>query len=380
MDKIKVMTILGTRPEIIRLSRVLDALDRYVDHKVVHTGQNYDYELNEVFFKDLGLRSPDFLLNVDTSSLGSVLGHILIEVEKVLIAERPDAVLILGDTNSSIAGLMAKRMKIPLYHMEAGNRCFDANVPEEVNRKVIDRIADFNLVYTEHSRRHLLSEGIPHRRVYLTGSPMNEVLTHYMDKINTSGVLRSLGLEQQKYLVASIHREENVDSKNNLQQLLSALEQVHSTYNMPLVVSTHPRTRKRLEELSSYTPGSGILFSNPFGFLDYVFLQKNAFCVISDSGTITEESAILQFPAVTVRNATERPEGLDTGSIVVTGLQPHSILQAIDVVTGQRAIGMIPPVPVDYQVTNVAQRVTNLIVGTAALSNAWDGVVRHDYD
>lgn len=378
--KIKVMTILGTRPEIIRLSRVMSVLDRYTDHVMVHTGQNYDYELNEVFFEDLELRKPDIFLNVDTSSLGSVLGNILIAIESVLKEHRPDAVLILGDTNSSIAGIMAKRMKIPVYHMEAGNRSFDPNVPEEVNRRIIDRISDFNLVYTEHARRHLLSEGMPHRRIYLTGSPMKEVLDYYQPGIDGSGVLERLGLSDKGYFLVSMHREENVDSRENLKLLLEALAEVQQRFNLPVLVSTHPRTRKRLEALGELFEKSKIDFAKPFGFLDYNKLQKHAFCVLSDSGTITEESAVLGFPAVTIRRSLERPEGLDTGSIILTGLDGDVIFQAVQMVTEDREKGLIPPVPQDYQVNNVSQRVVNLILGTARLSNDWDGIRRHDYD
>lgn len=380
MSKIKVMTILGTRPEVIRLSRVMAALDRHTDHTIVHTGQNYDYELNEIFFNDLELRRPDVFLNVDATSLGSVLGNILISIEPVLREHRPDAVLILGDTNSSIAGIMVKRMKIPLYHMEAGNRSFDPNVPEEVNRRLTDRISDFNLVYTEHARRHLLAEGMPHRRIYLTGSPMKEVLDHYRPGIEASDVLDRLGLEAGQYLLASIHREENVDSREDLRGLLEALTRVRERFGRPVLVSTHPRTRKRLEALGTPYQVEGITFAKPFGFLDYNRLQKYAFCVLSDSGTITEESSLLGFPAVTVRRSMERPEGLDTGSIVLTGLDADVIEQAVAAVTDAHAAGRRPPVPADYLVDNVSQRVLNLILGTARLSNDWDGLRRHDYD
>jgi len=378
--KIKVMTILGTRPEIIRLSRVMVKLDQHTDHIMVHTGQNYDYELNEVFFQDLALRKPDIFLNVDASSLGSVLGNILITIESVLKEHRPDAVLILGDTNSSIAGIMAKRMKVPIYHMEAGNRSFDPNVPEEVNRRIIDRISDFNLVYTEHARRHLLSEGLPHRRICLTGSPMKEVLDHYQPDIDDSDVLQRLGLNEKGYFLVSMHREENVDSKDNLRLLLHALAEVQRQFDLPVLVSTHPRTRKRLEALGEPLQDSKIHFAKPFGFLDYNKLQKQAFCVLSDSGTITEESAILRFPAVTIRRSLERPEGLDTGSIILTGLDEDVIVQAVEMVTGDWNRGAVPPMPQDYQVDNVSQRVVNLIMGTARLSNDWEGIQQHDYD
>lgn len=380
MNKLKVMTILGTRPEIIRLSRVMAALDRYTDHTLVHTGQNYDYELNEVFFSDLQLRRPDVFLNVDASSLGSVLGNILIAIEPVLQERRPDAVLILGDTNSSIASVIVKRLKIPLYHMEAGNRSFDPNVPEEVNRQLTDRISDFNLVYTEHARRHLLAEGMPHRRVHLSGSPIKEVLDYYRPGIEASDVLDRVGLKPQGYVLASLHREENVDNRGDLKLLLEGLQRVRRRFDRPVLVSTHPRTRNRLEQLGSAYDIEGVTFAKPFGFLDYNRLQMDAFCVLSDSGTITEESSLLGFPAVTVRRSMERPEGLDTGSIVMTGLDTDVIEQAVELVTDAHAEGRIPPVPADYFVDNVSQRVVNLILGTAKLSNEWDGVRRHDDD
>jgi UDP-N-acetyl-L-fucosamine synthase len=380
MKRLKVMTILGTRPEIIRLSRVMAELDRYTDHRIIHTGQNYDYELNEIFFKDLDIRKPDIFLNVDASSLGTVLGNILISIEKVFQEHRPDAVLILGDTNSSIAAIMAKRMKIPVYHMEAGNRCFDQNVPEETNRRIVDRISDFNLVYTEHARRHLLSEGLPHRRIYLTGSPMREVLEYHRDRIAGSDALERLKLRQREYILVSVHREENVDDKGNLRKLLGALEVLHKKYGYSVIVSTHPRTRKRIEALEGYKPSAGLQFLKPFGFIDYNKLQSEAFCVVSDSGTISEESSLLGFPAITVRNAMERPEALDTGSIIITGLEQDVILEAIAAVTDQFARGLHAPVPADYMITNVSQRVVNLILGTARLSNLWDGLIRHEYN
>lgn len=374
------MTILGTRPEIIRLSRVMAALDLYTDHKIVHTGQNYDYELNEIFFKDLEIRRPDVLLNVDASSLGTVLGNILISIEKVFREQRPDAVLILGDTNSSIAAIMAKRMKIPVYHMEAGNRCFDPNVPEETNRKIVDHISDFNLVYTEHARRHLLAEGMPHRRIYLTGSPMREVLDHYRAKIESSDALTRLALKPRQFLLVSMHREENVDDRENLLKLLDALAGLHGKYKYPVIISTHPRTHQRMEALASYKPSDGLRFVKPFGFLDYIKLQTQAFCVVSDSGTISEESSILGFPAITARNAMERPEALDTGSIILTGLEPQAILRAVDAVTEQIKQRLRAPTPADYMIANVSQRVVNLIIGTAKLSNLWDGLVNHAYN
>lgn len=373
-SRIKVMTVLGTRPEIIRLSRVLPLLDRHTDHLLVHTGQNYDHELNAIFFRDLELRPPDLTLEVDTGSLGRVLGGVLVAMEGVLREHRPDAVLILGDTNSSIAGIMAKRFKIPLYHMEAGNRSFDPNVPEEVNRRLIDAISDFNLVYTEHARRHLLAEGHPHRQVYLTGSPLFEVLEHHRVRILASDVLERLGLEPGGYFLASLHREENVDPPEHLRALLGALTALQRRHGVPVVVSTHPRTRARLEALGEGYAQLPLTFAKPFGFLDYNRLQMNARCVLSDSGTITEESAILGFPAVTLRNSMERPEGLDTGSIVITGLDPGVILQGVELVTTLWREGRVPPAPAEYRIPNVSQRVVQLIVGTARLCHRWSGV------
>lgn len=374
---LKVMTILGTRPEIIRLSRVMARLDEFCDHRLVHTGQNYDYELNEVFFEDLGVRRPDHFLGAGGGSLGETLGKILIESEKVLAAERPDAVLILGDTNSAISALMARRMKIPVYHMEAGNRSFDGNVPEETNRRLVDHIADFNLVYTEHARRHLISEGLPHRRIYLTGSPMREVLEHYRPRIEASDVLQRLGLSPRGYFIVSLHREENVDSRERLGELVGALSELAVRYDRPVIVSTHPRTRKRLEA-AGMVADERVSFMKPFGFHDYNHLQMNAFCAISDSGTIAEEASLLNFPAITPRDAIERPEALDTGSIMVTGLSRAAILRGVEVATrlftARAARGDRCPLPDDYAVTNTSERVASLILGTAPLSNGWDGI------
>lgn len=378
---LKVMTILGTRPEIIRLSRVMARLDAFCEHRVVHTGQNYDYELNEVFFEDLDVRRPDHFLGTGGGSLGETLGKILIESEKVLAAERPDAVLILGDTNSAISAIMARRMKISVYHMEAGNRSFDRNVPEETNRKLVDHIADFNLVYTEHARRHLLAEGLPHRRIYLTGSPMREVLEHYRPRIEASDVLERLGLAPRGYFIVSLHREENVDRADRLGELVDTLSELARRYDKPVIVSTHPRTRKRLEVLGVEADGR-VQFMKPFGFHDYNRLQMNAFCAISDSGTIAEEASLLGFPAVTPRDAIERPEALDTGSIIMTGLASAAVLRGVDLATRlfaeREARGLPYPVPEDYQVTNTSERVVSLLLGTAPLSNAWDGIRGND--
>ncbi|MEM7745041.1 MAG: UDP-N-acetylglucosamine 2-epimerase (non-hydrolyzing) [Pseudomonadota bacterium] len=370
---LKVLTILGTRPEIIRLSRVMARLDAHVDHKIVHTGQNWDYELNEVFFADLGIRKPDHFLGVDVSSLGATLGGILTETEKVIQAERPDAVLILGDTNSAISAIMARRMKVPVYHMEAGNRSFDRNVPEETNRKLVDHVADFNLVYTEHARRHLLSEGIHHRRIYLTGSPMREVLEHYRPQIEASDVLARLELERRRYFVVSLHREENVDAPARLSALVEALNALAAQHDWPVILSTHPRTRKRLDALTDKLDPR-VRDLKPFGFHDYNNLQMNAFCAVSDSGTIAEEAAILGFPAISPRDAIERPEALDAGSIIISGIDKDNVLASIAATTAFFDERGAPPVPQDYQITNTSERVVSLIVGTARLSNAWDGI------
>lgn len=382
MKQLKVMTILGTRPEIIRLSRVMARLDAYTDHVIVHTGQNWDYELNEVFFEDLEVRKPDHFLGTGGGTLGETLGKILMESEKVLAEERPDAVIVLGDTNSAISAIMARRMKIPVYHMEAGNRSYDRNVPEETNRKLVDHISDFNLVYTEHARRHLLSEGVHHRRIYHTGSPMREVLDHYRSRIEASDVLKRLGLEANKYIIASLHREENVDSSARLSQLVGALNLLAKRHNMPVIVSTHPRTRKRLDALQDVALDDRVEWMKPFGFHDYNHLQMMAFCAISDSGTIAEESSMLGFPAITPRDAIERPEGLDVGCIIATGLDQDTIVNSVEAVTQMFAerhkSGTLHPIPADYCVTNTSERVVSLVLGTAKLSNAWDGIRAND--
>jgi len=369
--KLKVMTILGTRPEIIRLSSVMDTLEKFTEHKLVHTGQNYDYELNQVFFDELGVREPDYFLNVDTSSLGKVLGEILIKTEEVILKEKPDAVLVLGDTNSAIAIMMAKRMKVPTYHMEAGNRSFDANVPEEINRKVVDHLADFNLVYTEHARRHLISEGLSHRFIYLTGSPMLEVLNSKKEEIEASNILKELDLEKQKYFIVSVHREENVDNPESIKKVVHCLNELHDKYGYPVVVSTHPRTKNRLEQLNLDAGMRDIRFLKPFGFFDYNKLQKESYCAISDSGTISEESVMLNFPAVTIRQSIERPEALDAGSIVLSGLDSNILISAVDLVVKEDSLFGNREVPAEYKVENTSLRVVKLILGTAKLTNRW---------
>lgn len=375
--KLKVMTILGTRPEIIRLARVMARLDEYTQHVMVHTGQNYDYELNQIFYEELGIRDPDYFLGTGGGSLAETLGGILVETEKVLKKEDPDAVLILGDTNSAIASVIARRMKIPVYHMEAGNRSFDRNVPEETNRRLVDHISDFNLVYTEHARRHLLSEGLEHRRINLTGSPMKEVLEHYRVKISESSVLSTLDLKPREFFIVSLHREENVDSAKRLTSLISALNELAEKYDYPIIVSTHPRTRKRLDALN-IDCHSSIRYMKPFGFYDYNKLQMDSFCTISDSGTIAEEASILGFPGITPRDAIERPEAIDVGCIIMTGVNKDAIVEGVDAMTNafyqRQEMSVSHPVPVEYCISNTSERVVNLILGTAHLSNQWDGV------
>jgi UDP-N-acetylglucosamine 2-epimerase (non-hydrolysing) len=397
--KLKVLTVVGTRPEIIRLSRVMSLLDEHVNHIIAHTGQNYDYELNEIFYKDLDLRKPDFFLNVDISSLEASVGDIIRKSGELLRNEKPDALLVLGDTNSCLSAYMAKRLHIPIFHMEAGNRCFDFNVPEEINRRIIDHIADFNLVYTEHARRHLISEGLPHRRIYLTGSPMFEVLNYYKPKIESSTILRQLSLIQddhekqgtsnkkigtldlkpgtRNYFVVSCHREENVDNPGNLKKILLILNRIVDDFNVTVIVSTHPRTLRRLEDMNDIKMNSLIQFLKPFGFTDYVHLQMNALCTISDSGTISEESAILNFPAISLRNSMERPEAQDAGTIILTGFEPDVVLNSIDLAMNEHKNNTVKQIPLDYKVPDTSWRVLKLIQGLTSLSNKWHGVIQH---
>lgn len=374
MNKLKVATVIGTRPEIIRLSSTIKRIDQFLNQIIIHTGQNYDYELNEVFFDDLGLRKPDYFLGVNTSSLGHVLGETLIKSEEVFKKEKPDAVLILGDTNSSIAGIIAKRLRIPIFHMEAGNRSFDMNVPEEINRKIIDHIADFNLVYTEHARHHLLSEGLPHRRIYLTGSPMFEVLNENKHKIDNSNILNKLELEKNNYFIVSTHREENVDNSVNLEQILFVLNTLARTYNVPVIVSTHPRTRSRLETLKNTIIDERIQFLKPFGFFDYVKLQIESLCAISDSGTISEESSMLSFPAISLRQSMERPEAQDAGTIILTGFDADVILNSVFTAVEEQKQGKYKSIASEYTIENTSWRVLKLIMGNAKLSNKWWGI------
>ena len=360
---IKVMTIVGTRPEIIKLCRVMSELDRHVKHILVHSGQNYDYELNEIFFQQLGIRKPDYFLNAVGETVAQTIGNVIAKSDEIMAKEQPDAVLLYGDTNSCLAVISAKRRKIPIFHMEAGNRCFDQRVPEEINRKIVDHTSDINMTHTEHARRYLLAEGIKPETVIKTGSPMKEVLEYYRPQIESSDVLERLKVETKRYFVISAHREENVDSDINFKNLLESLKAIAQKYDMMVIVSTHPRTRKRLESLGLANVDARVNFLKPLGFFDYVKLQMKAYCVVSDSGTITEESSILNFPAVTIRQAHERPEGMDEGTLIMCGLEADRVLESIDIVIAhysniKRPFRLIQ----DYDTENVSKKVLRIIM------------------
>ncbi|AKM82212.1 TPA: UDP-N-acetylglucosamine 2-epimerase (non-hydrolyzing) [Candidatus Berkelbacteria bacterium] len=362
-SKLKIMTIVGTRPEIIRLSRVMHELDKHFNHVIVHTGQNYDYELNEIFFKELGIKKPDFFLNAATENVAGTIGNIINLSDELFEKEKPDAVLLYGDTNSCLSIISAKRKKIPVFHMEAGNRAFDQRVPEDINRKIVDHLSDINMPLTEHARRHLLAEGIKPETIIKTGSPMMEILNFYMPKIKTSKVLTKLKLTKKKYFVVSAHREENIDYPENFDNLLDSLNAVAREYKMPVIVSTHPRTRKKIENLKDKDFDKRIQFLKPLGMFDYVKLQQNAYCVLSDSGTLTEESSILNFPAIMIRQAHERPEGMDEGTLIMSGLKPANVLQSIQIITSdfsskERVTKTVP----DYDVKNVSKKVARTIM------------------
>jgi UDP-N-acetylglucosamine 2-epimerase (non-hydrolysing) len=363
------MTIVGTRPEIIRLSRVISKLDVHCDHVLVHTGQNYDYELNEIFFSDLGVRKPDVFLETAGAGPAETIGNVIIAADKVMASHAPDALLLLGDTNSSLAAIAAKRRKIPVFHMEAGNRCFDFRVPEEINRKIVDHVSDINLTYSGIAREYLLREGVPPDQIIVTGSPMREVLEYYMKEIECSDVLARLGLEHDRYFVISLHREENVDSSGNLLRFFAVLDVLTERYSLPVIVSTHPRTRKRIDLLG--TPSNPLVrFCSPFGFLDYVHLQMRAKAVLSDSGTITEEASILNFPAVNLRDVHERPEGFEEASVIFTGLDPYAVLRALAVLETQgrgpdRTLAMVG----DYRPDNVSEKVLRIILSYTGFVN-----------
>jgi UDP-N-acetylglucosamine 2-epimerase (non-hydrolysing) len=368
MNKLKVMTIIGTRPEIIRLSACIKACDKYFDHILVHTGQNWDYTLNEVFFKDLELREPNYYLDSVGKNLGETMGNIISKSYEIMQETKPDAVLILGDTNSSLSALSAKRLKIPIFHMEAGNRCWDWNVAEMINRKVVDHIADINLPYTEHSRRYLLSEGVDGKTVFVTGSPMREVLRDHMEKIKESDVLNRLGLKKGEYILLSAHREENIDLEDNFMSLMPAINRIAEKYQMPIIYSMHPRSKKYIEE-RGFEFHPLVQSMQPFGFIDYNYLQMNSYCVLSDSGTLSEESAMLGFPGVLIRTSTERPEVLDKGTVIVGGIKGDDVEQAVELAVSMYNSKEETVIADDYTDTNVSVKVIKLIQSYAKIVN-----------
>lgn len=368
MKKLKVMTVVGTRPEIIRLSACLKACDKYFDHILVHTGQNWDYTLNEVFFKDLELREPDYYLNSVGSHLGETIGNIIAKSYEILQKEKPDALLILGDTNSALCAISAKRSKIPIFHMEAGNRCWDWNVSEMINRKIVDHISDINMPYTEHSRRYLISEGIDGKTIFVTGSPMREVLRDHMDKIAASDILDQLGLQKGGYILLSAHREENIDLEYNFISLMTSVNQIAEKYQMPIIYSMHPRSKKFIED-RGFVFHPLVRSMKPFGFIDYNYLQMNAFCVLSDSGTLSEESAMLGFPGVLIRTSTERPEVLDKGTIVLGGIQGEDVEQAVELAVAMHDNKEETVMAEDYADTNVSVKVVKIIQSYAKIVN-----------
>lgn len=360
---LKVMTIMGTRPEIIKLSCVMRELDKYTEHIIVHTGQNYDYELNELFFEELHLRKPDYFLEVAGKNAAETIANVIARSDELMEKVKPDAVLLYGDTNSCISVISAKRKKIPIFHMEAGNRSFDQRVPEEINRKIVDHLSDINMPLSEHARRYLIAEGIRPETIIKTGSPMTEVLTYHKAEIEKNNILEKEGLNKGDYFILSTHREENIDSERNFTDLLASLNAITEKYHKKIIVSLHPRTRKKLEAMGYTNKNSLIEYMKPFGFMEYIKLQQNAFCVISDSGTITEESSILHFPAITIRQAHERPEGMDEGTVIMTGLNSERVMNSIDVVVSQFAEGrnIIHSIP-DYAADNVSKKVVRIIL------------------
>lgn len=368
MRKLKLMTIVGTRPEIIKLSEIIKKCDKYFEHVLVHTGQNYDYTLNEVFFEELGLREPDFYLGVVGENLGQTMGNVLAKSYEIMVHENPDAILVLGDTNSCLSVISAKRLKIPIFHMEAGNRCFDENLPEEINRRIVDHTSDVNLCYTEHARRYLNLEGVPKERTYVVGSPMAEVLSVNSDKIKNSKVLETLALEIGKYILLSAHREENIDNEQNFMALMNAVNAMAETYNVPVIYSTHPRSKKFIEQ-REFKFHTNVRRLQPFGFYDYNHLQKNAFCVVSDSGTIAEEASYFKFPAVSVRTSTERPEALDKGNMVIGSITTEQVLQAVDMAVGMNAEGDLGEDVPNYVDANVSTKVVKLIQSYTGIVN-----------
>lgn len=364
----KVVTIVGTRPEIIRLAAIIKKLDRYCEHVLVHTGQNYDYTLNQVFFRDLDLRAPDRVLDVKADTLHEQLGKIISQTGQVLAEERPDALVVLGDTNSALSVINAKRMKIPIFHIEAGDRSYDENVPEELNRRIVDHTADVNLAYTEHSRRNLLREGIHPRKIFVIGSPIREVYEGLTDKFAASTILKELKLEPGRFITASIHREENVDRKGGLVTLVESFNALCEKYRFPIIVSTHPRTRKRLEQLDLLAESNPLItWHEPFGLIDFIALQTKSFCVVSDSGTIHEDSSILDFPAIAIRRATEKQESIDAGHCLITGLERASVLRSVDLVTRERVDRRRSPMPEAYTPLDVSGKVARIVLGMATL-------------
>lgn len=357
----KILTIVGTRPEIIKLALTIQRIDKHFNQVLLHTGQNHDYELNEVFFRELDLRKPDYFLNAVGKNVAETIGNIISKSDEVMEKEKPDAVLIYGDTNSCLAVIAAKRRKIPIFHMEAGNRCFDQRVPEEVNRKIVDHTSDVNMTITEHARRYLIQEGVRPELIFKIGSSLKELIAKYENKIKSSQILKNLKLSNKGYFVVSSHREENVDSEENLNNLIESLNIIADKYKMPIIFSTHPRTRVRLEK-KGIVSNKLIQFHKPFGFFDYLTLQKNAYCVLSDSGTITEESSLLSFPAVNIRNAHERPEGMDEGTVIMSGLKPERILDAVKVTVDHYKVKKPFSVVKDYDVENVSKKVVNIIL------------------
>src|SRR3989339_1687242 len=360
---LKLMTIVGTRPEIIKLSRVMAEAEKYLEHVIVHTGQNYDYELNEIVYRGLGIRKPDHFLDSVGKTVAATIGNIIAGADEVMEKEKPDAILLYGDTNSCLSVLPAKRRKIPVFHMEAGNRSFDQRVPEELNRKVVDHLSDINMTLTEHARRYLIAEGIRPETVIKTGSPMREVLDHYMPKIEQSDVLQRMGLVANKFFIVSAHREENVDTPQNMLDMVETLNALAETYNCPVIVSTHPRTRKRLDTMELGKLNPHIQFLKPFGFCDYIKLQMEALCVVSDSGTITEEGSLLNLPAITIRNAHERPEGMDVGTLIMSGLKKERVLDAVRVIIAQhdKTKRVMQPVQ-DYEVGAVSKQMLRVVL------------------
>lgn len=368
IQKLKLMTIVGTRPEIIKLSETIKKCDKYFEHILVHTGQNYDYTLNEVFFDELGLRKPDYFLGVVGDNLGQTMGNVLSKSYEIMLEQRPDAVLVLGDTNSCLSVISAKRLKIPIFHMEAGNRCFDENLPEEINRRIVDHTSDVNLCYTEHARRYLNSEGVPMERTYVVGSPMAEIINKNIEKINNSKVLETLNLEKGKYILLSAHREENIDNVNNFMALMSAVNTMAESYDLPVIYSTHPRSKKYIEQRGfKFHPNVKSL--QPFGFFDYNNLQSNAFCVVSDSGTLAEEASHFKFPAVSVRTSTERPEVFDKGNLIIGSITTEQVLQAVEMAVGMRENNDIGTDVPNYIDENVSIKIVKIIQSYTGIVN-----------